>query len=129
MRLSEAIRLGSMIRPQAFGAAFEDGKSCAIGAAADAVGLLNTTRNSAQEWSFFDVLARTSSSLGHKQEAACPACHTSETIWLPSIIVHLNDHHKWTREQIADWIDTFESERQPAAASATPVDAVAGTLA
>lgn len=22
------------------------------------------------------------------------------------LIVHLNDHHKWTREQIADWVES-----------------------
>lgn len=25
-----------------------------------------------------------------------------------SLIMHLNDGHKWTREQVADWLDTLE---------------------
>lgn len=24
---------------------------------------------------------------------------------LMRVIIHLNDHHKWSREQIADWLD------------------------
>lgn len=36
---------------------------------------------------------------------------------LNAIIIHLNDGHKWTREQIADWLDTLDIDLtlQPAA--------------
>jgi hypothetical protein len=27
---------------------------------------------------------------------------------LSEVIVHLNDHHRWTREQIAGWLDTLD---------------------
>lgn len=27
---------------------------------------------------------------------------------IASLIVHLNDDHKWSREQIADWLDTLD---------------------
>ena len=27
-------------------------------------------------------------------------------------IIHLNDHHKWTREAIADWLDTLDHDLQ-----------------
>lgn len=27
---------------------------------------------------------------------------------LKNMIMHLNDHHKWTREQIADWVDSLD---------------------
>lgn len=42
-----------------------------------------------------------SSYLGHPctLKVACP---------IPSLVMHLNDDHKWTREQIADWLDTLD---------------------
>lgn len=36
MKLSEAIRLGAMLKPQAFGADIEGDSTCAIGAAIEA---------------------------------------------------------------------------------------------
>lgn len=27
---------------------------------------------------------------------------------LVNVVMHLNDDHKWTREQIADWLDTLD---------------------
>lgn len=36
-------------------------------------------------------------------EADCPAC---ESTWLlSSLIPHMNDNHKWSREEIADWLE------------------------
>lgn len=41
------------------------------------------------------------------EQVACPACkHPLRT--LARRIIHLNDQHKWTREQIADWLDTLD---------------------
>lgn len=31
-----------------------------------------------------------------------------ESNWLIDIIVDLNDRHKWTREAIADWLETLD---------------------
>jgi hypothetical protein len=28
--------------------------------------------------------------------------------YLSSVIIHLNDDHAWTREQVADWIETLD---------------------
>lgn len=50
---------------------------------------------------------------------ACPACTTrDDKHWSPAgakpldtldrIIICLNDSHKWTREQVADWLDTLD---------------------
>jgi hypothetical protein len=44
-------------------------------------------------------------------DAECPStdpstdglCKYGNTIWC--LVQHLNDHHRWTREQIADWLD------------------------
>lgn len=50
-------------------------------------------------------------------EAACPtpkddkfnfgiSCGTRLSLWY--MIQHLNDHHEWSREQIADWLETLD---------------------
>ncbi len=47
----------------------------------------------------------------NKMNIGCPKCASEEgdglTSALPSIIMHLNDSHKTTREEIADWLDTL----------------------
>ncbi len=35
----------------------------------------------------------------------CPAEGCRKTLSLASILVHLNDDHRWTREQIAAWLE------------------------
>lgn len=112
MKLSEAIRLGSMLKPQARGVFYNcDNKStCANGAALDAIGALDTDEecsslNNTRLCEAFPLAAAT----GH----GCPVCGTPQTIggefyW---VIAHLNDSiHKWTREQIADWVETIEAQ-------------------
>lgn len=44
-----------------------------------------------------------------RQEVTCPVGnnYTSE---LQQVIMHLNDTHQWTREQIADWIDSLDEQ-------------------
>ena len=39
--------------------------------------------------------------------ALCPACVLSHPQRLYAVIAHLNDHHKWTRERIADWLEAL----------------------
>lgn len=40
----------------------------------------------------------------------CPVkgCSSETSLWY--IIQHLNDAHKWTRERIADWLETLDSD-------------------
>lgn len=108
MRLSEAIRLGSMLGPQAFHQyETDDGATCALGAASVAVG------NGAAYLGFF---------LEHEKllggKATCPACRVDSLV--VSVIVHLNDEHRWTREAIADWVETVEAgQKERTAQSAT----------
>jgi hypothetical protein len=50
---------------------------------------------------------------GLKDEVTCPVCKDTEDefeemLW--DIIQHLNDIHKWTRESIADWLDTLDAD-------------------
>jgi hypothetical protein len=42
----------------------------------------------------------------HMGFITCPACTGVSTV--PVIIIHLNDGHKWSREDIADWLETLD---------------------
>lgn len=106
MRLSEAIRLGAMLRPvQEFHVLFDPatGGSCALGAAAEAIGMLDTSRygrylkgkKAPKHWRWL------------KAPRACPQCRNKYRD-TQDVIIHLNNGHKWTRERIADWIETLE---------------------
>lgn len=84
-KLSDAIRLGATFRPQCTERYFKGKGSCALGAAAEAVGI--------------------SSPIGGKLYARFPELHCVElngrALW--SKITQLNDSGS-TREQIADWL-------------------------
>lgn len=113
MRLSEAIRLGAMLHRQAFGSYSHIDKSgrvfatCALGAARAAG---------------YEIES------GTLKLSQCPEC--GDYVWCPAfpLVAHLNDIHQWTRERIADWVETIELERQPANEEATATNAVAGTV-
>lgn len=138
MKLSEAIRAGAKIRPQGFGSfetakqpsrlgrlfgAKTERKTCAWGAAMEAVGgtrrehvvkegeRISPFRNGAQpevgsvvevadypvEW--HQVTERT---------ANCPQCKRADSVF--RIMAHLNDDHRWTREEIALFVERVESD-------------------
>jgi hypothetical protein len=45
-----------------------------------------------------------------RHEVVCPVSGCYGDSWKPHLkaaIVHLNDRHHWTREDIADWLDTL----------------------
>lgn len=91
MKLSEAIRLGAMMRRKAIGAAFKDGGSCALGAALESIGYpynpnFRDTLNAIQDhWPWFSVF-------NYLQ------------------ITHKNDCRHYTRNQIADFIQSIEPQ-------------------
>ena len=108
MKLSNAIREGAKLRPQGFKAYFDEENgvvcSCALGAAFEAVtGKLPRLGNANYideivlpilntNFSFFNTTAR----------CACPVEDCNSEIFSPfNLIIHLNDTHNWTREQIA----------------------------
>lgn len=101
MRLSEAIKLGAMNGPQAFGALHRNGGSCALGAAGDAVGI---------QWDMNDidagVVALHVNFPTLLRRTTCPVSHGHNGV--ADIMVRLNDLHGWTRERIADWVETVE---------------------
>lgn len=104
MKLSEAIRAGSMLKPQGFGPLSGHPSApftCALGAAYEAVGMKRLPMALTHlPISWMRIFAVTSE--------ACPACFPHVKVAMPWIIAHLNDGHAWTRSQIADWVETIE---------------------
>lgn len=107
LKLSEAIMLNGMSKPQGYGceSVASIDAPCAIGGALQTVGKQVTFDPSAnypiffQEWPWVD------------QEAPefCPAC--MDEIWrVADAIWHLNDLHRWSRQQIAEWVSTIEPQ-------------------
>jgi hypothetical protein len=112
MKLSEAIRLGSMqtqptrgrMRLRLFDEATKQyvvTHTCALGAAEVAMG-----KDEYRLLCAFDELL--------DQPIQCPVCPgTSPSIL--AIVVHINDLHCWTRERIADWVEQHEHLLMPKA--------------
>jgi hypothetical protein len=115
MRLSEAIRLGAMLRPQGFHDFIQDlgagiVVSCALGAAAEAIG--------SSAVAVFGPFADTDDLVGELDAAfgtllntkrrGCPSKGCGVRRVTANVIAHLNDDHRWTREQIADWVESIE---------------------
>ena len=117
--LAEFIRAGARRRPdQAFGDYYRGrSASCALGAAYEGMYRLPEHMNGNRptkdlEW-FFDCLEGTI--------RKCPAEGCRKRLTLASILVHLNDDHRWTREQIALWLEDEKANgRLPARAKAAP---------
>ena len=105
--LSEAIRLGSMLGPQAIGL-FECEASgvrhlCAYGAALAAVGRTRVR-----------VLCDEYDVAGIGGRFLCPVEACGHWRRIGGLITHLNDAHLWTRERIADHVERLElSPHQP----------------
>ena len=97
MRLSEAISLGAMLHPQAFEMLRSpDGQTCALGAALDAVG--------GPQSSYLDLYCHWPDMLHLVVTHPVLGVRT----FLEDAIAGLNDRHRWTREAIADWVETIE---------------------
>lgn len=117
MRLSEAIRLGAMLKPQGYTALVSSNgrRTCAIGAALDACGHLHVQKSSELPFQWREHMAFRS---------PCPDCGSDGFVYWPdeevnlgqalTTISHLNDEHHWTREQIADWVESVERATEPA---------------
>lgn len=151
LRLSEAIRLGAMLKPQAIGkwkGRVSKGwfgtqeTTCALAAAHEAAGLapirrpkgsaviigargINEGRRqvlSVESW----VLPEMPSEWLTWMVVPCPSMFDRcdlRNARLSRIIEHLNDDHRWTREQIADWVATVEAQQESAAMEPALADA------
>jgi hypothetical protein len=116
--LASAIRAGASRRPeQAFGDYFIGRRaSCALGAAYEGMYRLaadmSGQRPTKDLTSFFDCLEGTI--------RACPVEGCKKRLLLSAMIVHLNDHHEWSREKIADWLEENGAKNGAAKAGDTP---------
>ena len=45
----------------------------------------------------------------------CPVTLCKESDEVDRLVTHLNDDHRWTREQIAEWIETLEPPKEQGA--------------
>lgn len=58
------------------------------------------------------VLREEIPALSEKVLCPCPSCRAGsrQPSAISNIIIHLNDRAGWTREQIADWLDTLDQD-------------------
>jgi hypothetical protein len=102
--LADFIRVGSSRGPQCFGSYFDErGGSCALGAVYEGVYHLPRTHGKLIP----DHLERLFRCLDELTKQCPQEC--GKRLPLASMIVHLNDDHRLTREQIAEWL-TRESD-------------------
>jgi hypothetical protein len=126
MKLSEAIRLGSMMGKQLFGLTRdEDDNSCALGAAELAAIL--------PDGDTFDSRIRAMTRIWPvlTADGKCPYCNRAWNVC--DVILCLNDMHHWPREKIADWVESIEPKEveqvsQNVAASSNGKDSVRSRL-
>lgn len=95
LKLSEAIRIGARLRPQAIGVFFEDGKSCAIGAAMEAIGVPYTERMGCTGYPPVPQMA---------VDAFHYILRDGERFTDFGVEVHRRNDRGDTRESIADWL-------------------------
>lgn len=107
MKLSEAIRLGALTGPQCFELICLDDATCAIGSAFKAIGKLNVLSFTYQQFRVeFPIVLIV-------DQQPCPACGDELHLSFGhSLIPHLNDTHRWTRERIADWVEGIERAQE-----------------
>lgn len=93
--LGKLILAGAEKRPQCYSAYFWNERSCALGAACEALtGEINFTPLEVER-----TLYGAFPSLRHKAPD-CPLCgQTGNRVM--GLLLHLNDQHRWTRERIA----------------------------
>ena len=115
LKLSEAIRIGSLKSRQAIGfyrrqtgvLFWKIRWACALGAARDAVHLTESGTG------FRDLFPIS------WELIPCPVC--AKVGLLAASIVHLNDDQRWTRERIADFVESVENAQSANAVTAQSV--------
>lgn len=115
MRYSEAMRLGATLGPQEFGCLWKrhtDGASCAEGSALRAIGL-DKVQNPPRE-----LRAKAFPWVYADNETLCPECGMKLSR-VSSTVIHLNNDHKMSRNDIADWVATIEPQEPTTALEVT----------
>ena len=112
MKLSEAIRKGCKVRPRQCFGRFLDGDdgACAGGAALIAAGISPDAIECEAEYAPWPIEAGPAFPDGvNLLTESCPAprCNIARSggVTVRGIAAHLNDTHRWSREQIADWLE------------------------
>jgi hypothetical protein len=107
--LADFIRNGVLRRPeQAIGRYFKGSHaSCALGAAYEGMYRLPSDMDKAHpsedlQWFFFCL-----DTVKH-----CPVDGCKKKLSLAAVIVHLNDDHLWSREDIAAWVEGKPTESE-----------------
>ena len=108
MTLSEAIRLGAMLRPQAYRRTLDRYGSCALGAAAEAAG----ARVPMSHETCLSFLRKRFHDLETAVMPPCSCVFGQQTHFIARVVVHMNDKHQWNRELIAEWLATVEPASQ-----------------
>jgi hypothetical protein len=135
MKLSEAIRMNGMMKPQGSGSLsmYSADAPCALGGALQSIGkqhvatkVIDPFDSCSPEFdrNYWEVAEAWPWSVRHIHDH-CPvsvcSCNYSDAA---SLIYHLNDTHRWTRQQIADWVSVEPQEE--AVAVEESVETVAG---
>lgn len=117
LRLSEAIRLGAMAVPEVHGPAYRRGSDgrvcgvCAIGAAMFAAGLIPESRRTWLPVSHMDPEVSAAFPL-LLADVTNPV--TESPSYVRAIVIGLFERHNWTRERIADWVESIEAQQDAA---------------
>ena len=108
--IASLIREGTKLRPQGFGACWkwsdsEAIKSCVLGALLEGDGMKPNGNSTDIHRRIDEILIEF-----HLNRYACPAKCYNSPVPFGDLLIHLNDVEKWSREKIADWIETVERE-------------------
>ena len=108
MKLSEAIRLNGMMKPQGWGpgSMVSLDAPCALGGALQSIG-----KQPKHEREAYGAIAENWAFARKPAKCPCGSDHCAiqgKKLDIAIVIALLNDYHGWTRDQIADWVATVE---------------------
>lgn len=116
MKLSDAILLGSTMRPQIHGRLSDGEGTCAMGAASDAVGVLDAVLSAKYGNERMALIESRFPGICSGGRYSCPCGGSARRTECPDLcslgpmVMHLNDDHFWTRERIASWVASVEPQ-------------------
>lgn len=115
--LSEAIRRGAKLAPQAFGMLCDErGNTCTSGAALEGLGLM-LVRRTADPIHYTLLPSPFRPWPVIRRYVFCPLCGFADKLGV--VMVHLNNSHRTSREDIADFVETYELAELAAECSPT----------